>query len=90
MQLATKKLVAALQPVFVFLLLWGIASHATVALAQFPGTYTVTGDMSVPSAYHTATLLPNGKVLICGGATRINGAWTVWTTAELYDPTTRY
>jgi len=44
-------------------------------------TFTVTGSMGVGRTIHTATLLPNGKVLIAGG---FNGASLG--TAELYDP----
>ena len=50
-----------------------------LAAAQTPGTFTVTGSMTVPRAFHTATLLPNGKVLIAGGGSA---------TLELYDPAT--
>ena len=45
------------------------------------GTFSLTGDMVNPRIFHTATLLPNGKVLVTGG----NGAGA---TAELYDPVT--
>src|ERR1035441_9082854 len=31
------------------------------------GTWTLTGAQVAPRAFHTATLLPNGKVLIVGG-----------------------
>src|SRR5215472_5026320 len=41
-------------------------------------TFTATGSMTVPRINHTATLLPNGKVLIAGGTS----------TVELYDPST--
>jgi hypothetical protein len=50
-----------------------------LAAAQTPGTFTATGSMTVPRAFHTATLLPNGKVLIAGGGSA---------TLELYDPAT--
>lgn len=48
------------------------------------GTFTVTGDMITPRSFHTATLLPDGKVLITGGL-HYNVALA---SAELYDPTT--
>jgi hypothetical protein len=40
--------------------------------------------MTTPRVNHTATLLPNGKVLILGGS---DGTSTL-TSAELYDPGT--
>ena len=47
------------------------------------GTFTPVGEMNIPRGYHTATLLPNGKVLIAGG---IRGFRDVLDSAELYDP----
>lgn len=49
------------------------------------GEIAPTGAMSVARSGHTATLLPNGLVLIAGGMER-NGA--IFGTAELYDPAT--
>jgi hypothetical protein len=50
------------------------------------GTFTATtGSMAVGRINHTATLLPNGKVLIIGG----NGKLGVVKSAELYDPATQ-
>ena len=41
--------------------------------------WALTGSMNTGREYHTATLLPNGKVLVAGGGV---------VTAELYDPAT--
>ena len=50
------------------------------------GTFTQTGSMAVGRFLHTATLLPNGKVLIVGGVlTSLTGPVA---TAEIYDPAT--
>lgn len=55
----------------------------SLALAQSVGTFTPTGSMTTARWNHTATLLPNGKVLIVGGVRESGGA-----SAELYDPST--
>ena len=47
------------------------------------GTFSVTGSLMTPRVLQTATLLPNGKVLIAGG---YNGSPDSLTSAELYDP----
>jgi galactose oxidase-like protein/Kelch motif protein len=49
------------------------------------GTWTPTGSLGVGRAYHTATLLADGKVLVAGGSPP---AGPVSQTAELYDPAT--
>jgi hypothetical protein len=46
------------------------------------GTFALTNSMTTPRAGHTATLLPDGRVLIAGGDASKVG------TAELYDPST--
>jgi len=55
-----------------------------------PGVFQPTGSMVTPRAGHTATLLPNGKVLIVGGGTFQLGLSpaAAATSAELYDPAT--
>jgi Galactose oxidase, central domain len=67
---------------------WVLAAtgYCSVALAQVPGSFTRTGDMTVPRASHTATLLANGKVLIVGGVSAYGPGGL--NTAELYDPST--
>jgi hypothetical protein len=69
---------------FLPLLFLGIAGPASTVMAQTPGTFTTTGNMTTVRGGHTATLLPSGKVLIAGGT---DGHFTIGS-AELYDPRT--
>jgi WD40 repeat protein len=48
------------------------------------GTFTATGSMATARNYNTATLLPNGKVLIAGGY----NLTVALATAEIHDPVT--
>ena len=57
---------------------------ATPSQAQ-TASWTSAGTMTTPRAYHTATLLGNGKVLVAGGAGPTIGSMS---SAELYDPAT--
>jgi hypothetical protein len=47
-------------------------------------TFSATGDMLSARRYPSATMLPNGKVLIAGG---YGGGNTVLSSADVYDPT---
>jgi len=51
------------------------------------GTFGATGRMTTIRYLHSATLLPNGKVLIAGGSS-ISDFSASLATAELYDPST--
>jgi hypothetical protein len=68
------------------LFLMGLVSSASTAVAQTPGAFTPTGDMTAGRLLHTATLLPDGRVLITGGVT--NSLNSITATADLYDPAT--
>jgi hypothetical protein len=48
-------------------------------------TWTATGSLNAVRAFHTATLLTNGKVLVAGG---LDSSQTSIASAELYDPAT--
>jgi Galactose oxidase, central domain/Kelch motif len=48
------------------------------------GTWSLTGSMAVARNDHTATLLPDGKVLVAGG----DNESATFASAELYDPAT--
>jgi galactose oxidase-like protein/Kelch motif protein len=51
-------------------------------------TWTTTGPMLGVRTNHTATLLPDGKVLVAGGGSSSDGNGGPLATAELYDPAT--
>ncbi len=55
-------------------------------LDPIQGTATDTASLARPRYRHTATLLPNGKVLVAGGASSTGGDVRV---TELYDPITK-
>jgi hypothetical protein len=63
----------------------GDSTTAQVTVAVLQGIFVATDSMATPRLVHTATLLPNGKVLIAGGVDD-NVRATVTATAELYDP----
>lgn len=57
----------------------------SISKTSQPGQITATGNLSVRRFSQSATLLPDGKVLIAGGMER-NGKYDA--SAELYDPRT--
>ena len=53
------------------------------------GTWAATGSMITARQNQTATLLPNGQVLVAGGGgTCVNGSCPTLSSAELYNPAT--
>jgi hypothetical protein len=59
------------------------AANFTIAVTAHG--FLLTGSMATPRRFHTATLLPNGKVLVAGGQ---NAGYAPVVSAELYDPST--
>ena len=62
-----------------------VAFRASVPTTPKVGSLVSAGEMLNPRSGHTATLLPNGKVLIAGGMRRNQDFYK---SAELYDPAT--
>jgi len=52
------------------------------------GKWSNTGSLNTAREFQTATLLPNGKVLVTGGAQCNGGCFNYFTSSELYDPAT--
>ncbi len=52
------------------------------------GALKPTGSMGTARASHTATVLPNGKVLIAGGFAGSGGEGRPYSSVEIYDPAT--
>ncbi len=64
-----------------------VVAALAVAAASAParaGTFSLTGEIDPARQYHTATLLPNGKVLVAGGYGSGGVGWLI--DCQLYDP----
>src|SRR5436190_4185354 len=72
------------RPVILLLLSFsaGLASMQPCAATPFEWEYT--GSLKTARFHHTATLLPDGRVLVAGGEDRLYAL----ASAELYDPAT--
>jgi N-acetylneuraminic acid mutarotase len=68
--------------------LLSIGLAATIPFSAFAatsGTWANTGSLNTARTSHTATLLPNGQVLVAGG---LNASLNPLASAELYNPAT--
>ena len=62
----------------------GAAALAAAPVPARAGTFSLTGAIDPARQYHTATLLPNGKVLVAGGYGSGGVGWLI--DCQLYDP----
>ena len=60
-----------------------VMAVVTMSHVEASGTWSPTGSMSAPRYGHTATLLPDGRVLVSGGSPDGSSALG---SAEIYDP----
>src|SRR5262249_50547999 len=51
-------------------------------------TFTGIGSLPVPVLAPTATLLPNGKLLVCGGRNALAVPYTIYPYSQILDPAT--
>ena len=70
------------------MMLAALASNWTASASVAADSFSNTGSLKFPRHYHTATLLPNGKVLAAAGEETGNLGSVTVVTAELYDPFT--
>jgi hypothetical protein len=64
---------------------WSFLSSAEIYDPE-TGTFTPTGSMTTARESHTATLLSNGRVFVTGGHKGRRAAITIYSSAEVYDP----
>ncbi|MBN1208810.1 MAG: Ig-like domain repeat protein [Myxococcaceae bacterium] len=64
---------------------WGVTIASVELYDSATGTWSSAGNLASAREYHTATLLPDGRVLISGGMTT---GRSVIASTELYDPAT--
>ena len=61
----------------------GVIGSLNSVYSADPGMFTLTGSMSTGRSLQTATLLADGRVLVCGG---VDALGVTLGTAEIYDP----
>ena len=65
-----------------------IATNSCEIYDPNTGNWSAAGSLNVARWGHAAKLLPNGKVLVIGGATDFVNSFPTTTSCELYDPNT--
>src|SRR5947199_3443162 len=83
----------AIRPIFFLLSTAAALLGAPLATQGAPVNFVITGSLATARAGqpngHTATLLPNGKVLVAGGSFASGLGLRIHPSAELYNPASR-
>jgi hypothetical protein len=74
----------------VFFTIGLLTSTAVPALAGSSGTWTITGSLNTARDGHTATLLPNGRVLVAGGNAFVNNSFVIFSSNGVIQPRRRH
>ncbi len=69
----------------------GVTASGLTAITYDPvaGAFSTAGAVGADRFFHTATLLPSGKVLVYGGVNGISPPWVPVGGPQLYDPATQ-
>jgi N-acetylneuraminic acid mutarotase len=67
------------------LLMIGLLPNTAIKAFAAAGSFALTGSLNTARFGHTATLLPNGDVLVTGGL-GVNGIYSPLASAELFNP----
>lgn len=82
-QLTTLRILSSLSSMLSIAL---ISGHFASSASHVPEALSPTGSMQTPRASHTASLLPNGTVLIAGGFAGSGSESRPYISTEIFDP----
>jgi len=64
----------------------GLSASSAEVFNPATNTFTLTGNMSAPRAHPTASVLPDGRVLVTGGVPNTGNTTPATTSADIFNP----